>query len=599
MPLLSKTDFKVASTCPTKLYYRKRGYPDLKQRDEYLALLADGGYMVEELARMLHPDGIAIDTSAGHEQAAEQTRRLLADHPEVTLFEATFIDAGRLARVDILRKTGRRLDLMEVKCSLFDPTDASERRARTGSSFRSLRAPHGIMSKRREYLEDVTFQYALLRDVYPDAEITPYLVLVDKEHDCQVEGLAQAFRLTRRADGRLLDVEFTGDADAVRINPLTTAIDVSAEVRELEQEVRMRAAELHAALDPELVRVPPQLGRHCKDCEFDPGDGITPSGFHECWGAAADRPPLVLELYQGRDLIDRLIADGVFSLADLDQDRITGDGSYATRQRIQLDHTRTGTEWMAPELRDALEAATYPVHFVDFEAARLAVPHHRGMRPYGLRAFQWSCHTLAAPGGAMVHREWLNDDDPWPSRAFAETLRDVLGDEGSVVVWSPFEQTVLREIATELPPRYDDCADLADWLQRTASGGRILDLNVLCRDHYFHPDMGRRTSIKNVLDAIWRASPDVRQRFEEVEGYPGDPQLGPYAALPPIRIGDRAEVVADGGNAVRAYEAMMYGLERDDPACRAAWREVLLQYCRLDTLAMVLIWEHWMRVPAT
>jgi hypothetical protein len=29
-----------------------------------------------------------------------------------------------------------------------------------------------------------------------------------------------------------------------------------------------------------------------------------------------------------------------------------------------------------------------------------------------------------------------------------------------------------------------------------------------------------------------------------------------------------------------------------DPAARAAWRELLLRYCRLDTLAMVLIWEH-------
>jgi hypothetical protein len=57
-------------------------------------------------------------------------------------------------------------------------------------------------------------------------------------------------------------------------------------------------------------------------------------------------------------------------------------------------------------------------------------------------------------------------------------------------------------------------------------------------------------------------------------------------------------VVAEGGGAVRAYEAMMYGLEREDPAARAAWRELLLRYCRLDTLAMVLIWEHWAAAAA-
>ncbi len=44
---------------------------------------------------------------------------------------------------------------------------------------------------------------------------------------------------------------------------------------------------------------------------------------------------------------------------------------------------------------------------------------------------------------------------------------------------------------------------------------------------------------------------------------------------------------------IRAYEAMMYGLERDDPETRSRWRDLLRQYCRLDTLAMVWIWRHW------
>jgi hypothetical protein len=46
---------------------------------------------------------------------------------------------------------------------------------------------------------------------------------------------------------------------------------------------------------------------------------------------------------------------------------------------------------------------------------------------------------------------------------------------------------------------------------------------------------------------------------------------------------------------VRAYEAMMYGVERTDEVARRAWRELLLQYCKLDTLSMVLIFDHWRR----
>ena len=48
--------------------------------------------------------------------------------------------------------------------------------------------------------------------------------------------------------------------------------------------------------------------------------------------------------------------------------------------------------------------------------------------------------------------------------------------------------------------------------------------------------------------------------------------------------------------AMIAYQEMMYGARRDDPAVRDAWRGLLLQYCSLDTLSMVLIFEHWRRI---
>jgi hypothetical protein len=48
---LTKSDFKVARTCATKLYYRKLRYPSRLQEDEYLQFLADGGYMVETIAK--------------------------------------------------------------------------------------------------------------------------------------------------------------------------------------------------------------------------------------------------------------------------------------------------------------------------------------------------------------------------------------------------------------------------------------------------------------------------------------------------------------------------------------------------------------------
>src|SRR5205814_4954898 len=99
---LSKSDFKVARTCATKLYYRKLRYPSMLDDDEYLQFLADGGYMVETIAKLCEPEGIEIGFDGGAEQAAEKTLSALNTNERVILFEATLISRGKIARVDIL-----------------------------------------------------------------------------------------------------------------------------------------------------------------------------------------------------------------------------------------------------------------------------------------------------------------------------------------------------------------------------------------------------------------------------------------------------------------------------------------------------------------
>src|SRR5258708_7244946 len=54
---LTKSDFTIARTCAAKLYYKKLGYPSLADDNPYLEFLADGGYMVETMAKLLFPEG--------------------------------------------------------------------------------------------------------------------------------------------------------------------------------------------------------------------------------------------------------------------------------------------------------------------------------------------------------------------------------------------------------------------------------------------------------------------------------------------------------------------------------------------------------------
>ena len=76
---------------------------------------------------------------------------------------------------------------------------------------------------------------------------------------------------------------------------------------------------------------------------------------------------------------------------------------------------------------------------------------------------------------------------------------------------------------------------------------------------------------------------------------PASEAKDPYHALPALEINGVAQDVREGTRAIRAYEAMMYGVEKSDAAAKQAWGDLLKQYCKLDTLSMVLIFEYWRR----
>jgi hypothetical protein len=122
----------------------------------------------------------------------------------------------------------------------------------------------------------------------------------------------------------------------------------------------------------------------------------------------------------------------------------------------------------------------------------------------------------------------------------------------------------------------------------------------LVLEHYFHPAMQGRTSIKVVLPALWRSSASLRADpwfaaylHLDAQGCP----LDPYKSLPPLPLGDADgddDTITDGTGAIRIYQDLIFRHEAD-PQFRENRRRLLLQYCQLDTAAMVMIWRHWSR----
>ena len=82
-------------------------------------MLADGGYIVEKIAKLLHPDGQDVGFTGPAEDSARATMQAL-QAKQVTLFEETFLSAGNLARVDFLKKNGNEFHIIESKAKSYD-----------------------------------------------------------------------------------------------------------------------------------------------------------------------------------------------------------------------------------------------------------------------------------------------------------------------------------------------------------------------------------------------------------------------------------------------------------------------------------------------
>lgn len=583
-PLLTKSDFKLASTCPTKLFYKKNGYPSANEEDDYMELLAEGGYMVGRLAEHLYPGGKKVTTLKTEDAVAETNKLIEAGTP--TILEAAFVWNGCLVRVDILNRTKSGFDLIEVKSKGYDPD----------KGFRGARG--GWVGSWKEYVEDVTFQRWVARGAMPNVAISAYLLVPDKTIVGEVEGLPARFTLTRKDREILVSGDIPSDevTAAVRLLKLCPVDDLA---NELEPEVVKTAKVLLSSLEGGAAKKIPGVPRYlCADCEYRMPHHDK-NGFAECWGALANVTPSLFDLnrlgYVKEDKLlvaERLIREGKVSLFDIPAGLLTT--SYGPRQKIQIEHTKANTEWRDTSLKPALQACKYPLHFIDFETSRLALPYHRKMTPWEQVAFQWSCHTIRKPGAKIEHKDWINLDPAFPSFGFAEELRAWIGDAGTVFTWSHHEASTLKDIARQIDDYCPDKADLKNWLLLTP--GRIFDLCAHAEKAYFHPLMAGKTSIKAVLPAIWRNNPKLRAHalFSRYVKEDKNGLMSPYASLPSIEIFARSETIEEGTGAMRAYQEMLYGGGRQDSAIKDSWKKLLLHYCELDTAAMVMIWMHWM-----
>jgi hypothetical protein len=236
---------------------------------------------------------------------------------------------------------------------------------------------------------------------------------------------------------------------------------------------------------------------------------------------------------------------GVLGVLDIREIPEDFDGLSALQRRVR-DCLVRGEPFVDPELKRELESIPYPVHFLDFESCSLPLPVIPGTRPFQQTPFQWSDHVLMADGRSE-HREYLHDSRTDPRRALAEALLSSLDGAASFVVYSGFEEHIMRGLAGALP---DLSAPLLDHVET-----RFVDLLHLIRSHYYHPRLRGSFSIKDVLPVV-------------VEG-----------------IGYDDLSIRDGSQAALAFSEITD--PRLPPEKRDRLRECLRAYCERDTEAMM------------
>jgi hypothetical protein len=179
---------------------------------------------------------------------------------------------------------------------------------------------------------------------------------------------------------------------------------------------------------------------------------------------------------------------------------------------------------------------------------------------------------------------------------------DCLQEGGTVFIWSSFENTALREIYEQMDQYGYDNRKLKSWLKTFVKFDKrdtcgYIDQAELCKKYYHHPEASGKYSIKYILPAVLAES-----RSAVITGWLQDAGLyqldangrimNPYDLLPAVALPEGGRV-QEGTAAIRAYQEMLYGVARNDPEQQRQWKEALLAYCKLDTLAMAIIWQYW------
>lgn len=251
--------------------------------------------------------------------------------------------------------------------------------------------------------------------------------------------------------------------------------------------------------------------------------------------------------------IGRISAKKIGLLADNEQLAIIDiplDFELNANQQTQVESVKQGQPiFNISNIKRELDKLKFPLHFIDYETYASAIPRLDGLSPHKHLTFQVSIHTLTKDG-SLTHFEYLLDEIKMPIEMIKE-MQDFTGNTGTFVSWHASFEIGRNK-------------DLIEWLPKftnylTYINEHTFDLETIFKKDYIDCRFHGSSSIKKVLPVL---CPDIN-----------------YSDLD----------VNNGTMALDTWGRMVLDPNFNEDI--EAVRKNLLDYCELDTLAMVKIYE--------
>ena len=284
------------------------------------------------------------------------------------------------------------------------------------------------------------------------------------------------------------------------------------------------------------------IGVHCSspyDCDF----------IGHCWKHIPEYSIFnISNLWTSKKF--ELYENGITTFEQIDLENNT----LNTNQLLQVtSELKSITYINRDKITQFLNGLEYPLYFLDFETMGASVPVYDNSRPYQQLVFQYSLHLQKEKGDNPLHFEYLAeaDQDIDPRLNFVKQLIQDCGINGDILVYNiSFERGKLNDLKALYPNYTNKITNIIN---------RLKDLMIpFQKKWYYTPEMKGSYSIKAVLPAL---VPELS--YQDLE-------------------------IKEGGTASNIFTQMASGEFQGD---KEKTKKALLEYCKLDTFAMVKILE--------